>query len=263
MTIDTIKDSYLNWIRENTNFSKGLNESVEISSPFLDSLSENIKLYIEPDSNQFKITDDGYTIWSLESFGVSFRKGSHREKLLYSTIERHSVNLDPISKELYLFSDDKELGKSIHILLQSVLTISDLLRLDRKTVQNLFLEDVSQYFNSNHEIYDYFPDFEIQGKSKLMHRFDFLMTVQNKQKKLVRLVNNLDQIQLERILLSWQDTSEQRAAKYNQNLSMVALINDSQKEIPSKFHEAFIQYGIEPLGFSDKEKVKSSLSLVG
>lgn len=71
-----------------------------------------------------------------------------------------------------------------------------------------------------------------------MHRFDYLMTTQNKQKKLVKLVNYLDQVQLERILLSWQDTSQQRIKKYNENLGMVALINDSQKkfQVSLKLH---------------------------
>ncbi len=143
------------------------------------------------------------------------------------------------------------------------MTISDSLKLTKKTIKNLFIEEVNKYFHDNDEIFDPFPDIEIQGKSKLMHRFDYLMNVKNKQKKLVRLVNHLDQIQLERILLSWQDTSQQRISKYKENLGMVALINDSTKPISSKFEEAFIQYGIEPIGFSNKDDVKNSLSLVG
>lgn len=263
MALEKIRDSYLNWIRENTVFTNVLNKSVEVSSPFIDSLNENIKIYIEPESNQFKITDDGYTIWSLEAAGMSFRKGSHRERLLFNVIDRHSVLINANSKELFVYADQNDLGKSIHVLLQAILTVSDLLKFDKKAVKNLFLEEVTQYFHNNNDLFDYFPDIEIQGKSKLLHRFDYLMTVKDKQKKLVRLVNNLDQIQLERILLSWQDTSQQRVSKYKENLGMVALINDSQKKIPAKFEEAFIQYGIEPIGFSNKEEVRDSLSLVG
>jgi hypothetical protein len=263
MMLETIKDSYLNWIRENTVFTNTLNESVELSSPFIDSLNENIKIYIEPNSTLFKITDDGFTIWSLESMGISFRKGSIREKMLYNVIDRHSVSINPINGELFINSDKDNLGKSIHVLIQAVLTVSDLLKLNKKNVKNLFFEEVNSYFKKNDDIFDYFPDIEIQGKSKLMHRFDYLMSVKHKQKKLVRLVNHLDQVQLERILLSWQDTSQQRATKYNENLGMVALINDSEKKIPGKFEEAFIQYGIEPVGFSNKDEVNRSLSLVG
>jgi hypothetical protein len=263
MTIETIKESYLNWIQENTTFTKVLNESIEISSPFIDSLNENIKIYIEPDSSRFKISDDGYTLWSLDSSGMSFRKGSHRESILYNTIDRFSVSLNSTTQEIYVYSDQKEIGKMIHLFIQAVLSISDMLRLNKNTVKNLFFEEVNAYFLKNQDIYDQFPDFEIQGKSKLLHRFDYLMTVQNKQKKLVRLINNLNQVQLERTLLSWEDTSKQRASKYQENLGMVALINDSQKDISGKYQEAFIQYGIEPVGFSNKDQVKKSLSLVG
>lgn len=255
-----IEQSYFNWIKQNTKFINGLNETVELSSPFVDSLNENIKVYIEPRSNEFKVTDDGYTLWSLESMGVTFRKGTHREKMLYQIIDRYNIFLE--DKELYIMSDKDNIGKSIHVLIQSILTISDFLKTEKKHLKSLFFEEVENYFKQNKDIYDYFPDLEIQGKSKLTHKFDYLMTVKNRQKKLVRLVNYLDQVQLERILLSWQDTSEQRKAKYDENLGMVALINDSEKEISKKFNEAFKEYGIEAIGFSNKNKVKESLSNV-
>lgn len=263
MILDTVKDSYIKWIKENTTFTNVLNNTVELSSPFLDSLNENIKIYIQPNSTNFKITDDGFTLWSLESTGISFRKGSQREKMLHTIIDRHSTSINPSNNELYIFSDSELLGESIHALIQTILTVSDLLQLNKKSIKNLFIEEVSNYFKSNDEIFDPFPDIEIQGKSKLLHRFDYLMTVQKRQKKLVRLINHLDQIQLERTLLSWQDTSQQRTSKYEENLGMVALINDSEKPIASKYEVAFQQYGIEPIGFSNKEEVKRSLSLVG
>jgi hypothetical protein len=256
--IDLVERSYFDWIKQNTKFANVLNEAVELSSPFVDSLNENIKVYIEPSSSEFKISDDGYTLWSLESMGISFRKGSHREKMLFQIIDRYNVQLD--DKTLYIACDKDNIGKSIHYLIQAILTISDLLKTDKKHVKSLFFEEVEKYFEQNKNIYDFFPDLEIQGKSKLTHKFDYLMNTKNMQKKLVRVVNHLDQIQLERILLSWQDTSQQRLIRYKENLGMVALINDSEKKIPKKFSDAFNEYGIEAIGFSDKEKVKESLS---
>ncbi|MGG3998839.1 DUF1828 domain-containing protein [Anoxybacillus kestanbolensis] len=256
--INLVQQSYFDWIKQNTKFSNVLNEAVELSSPFVDSLNENIKIYIEPSSNEFKITDDGYTIWSLESMGISFRKGSHREKMLFQIIDKYNVQLD--DKTLYIVCDKDNIGKAIHYLIQAVLTISDLLKTDKKHIKSLFFEEVEKYFQQNKDIFDYFPDLEIQGKSKLTHKFDYLMNTKNMHKKLVRVVNHLDQVQLERILLSWQDTSQQRLVRYKENLGMVALINDSEKKIPKKFSEAFHEYGIEAIGFSDKEKVKESLS---
>lgn len=263
MMLETVRNEYIKWIRDNTQFSSVLNNSIEISSPFIDSLSENIKLYIEPHSNRFKVTDDGYTIWNLESLGSSIRKGSQRFFMLQSIVDRFNISFDEDKKELYIFADQKELGSAIHSLLQSTLTISDLLKIDKKTVKNLFVEEVNKYFYENEDVFDPFPDIEIQGKSKLTHRFDYLMNIKNKEKKLVRLVNNLDQIQLERVLLSWQDTSQQRMKRYKENLSMVVLVNDKNKPISNKFDEAFKQYDIEPIEFSNKKAVKDSLSLVG
>lgn len=263
MTLETVRNEYIKWIRDNTHFSNALNNAIEISSPFIDSLSENIKLYIEPHSNNFKVTDDGYTIWNLESLGSPIRKGSQRFFMLQSIVDRYNISYDEDNKELFIYADQKELGQAIHSLLQSTLTISDLLQINKKTIKNLFFEEVSKYFEENEDIFDPFPDIEIQGKSKLTHRFDYLMNVKNKEKKLVRLVNNLDQVQLERVLLSWQDTSQQRTKRYKENLSMVVLVNDANRPISDKFDEAFRQYDIESIEFSNKNKVKKSLSLIG
>src|SRR5699024_8656362 len=131
--------------------------------------------------------------------------------------------IDENSNELYIYSDEKKLGKSIHSLIQSVLSISDFLWFNKKTVKNLFFEEVNAYFTDQPDKFDVFPSLEIQGKSKLSHHFDYLMTVENRNKKLVRLINHLDQSQLERTLLSWQDTSQQRKSVYGENLGMVAL----------------------------------------
>lgn len=106
-----------------------------------------------------------------------------------------------------------------------------MLTFDNKSIKAIFNEEVKNYFYKNRELYDPFPDIELQGKSKLTHTFDYLMNTANRPKKLVHLINYLDQAQLERTLLSWQDTAEQRKEKYDENLSMVALINDSEREI--------------------------------
>ncbi|MBU5467061.1 DUF1829 domain-containing protein [Virgibacillus sp. MSJ-26] len=137
-----------------------------------------------------------------------------------------------------------------------------MLKFNTSAVRNIFREEVSAYFDKNEDIYDPFSDFEIQGRSKLTHHFDYLMTLQNKEKKLVRLINNFNQPQVERTLISWQDTHEQRKNKYNENLKMVALINDNEKKLSEEYTEALLEYGIEPIRFSDKQHVKKSLSLI-
>jgi len=254
-----IKDAYFDWIKENTIFSDAL-DAIEITSPFTDSLNENIVIYIEPNGLRFRITDSGHTLWSLESMGITFRKNSQKEKILYNLIRRLNIQISADSKELFILTDKNNLGRGIHSLIQGILSVSDSLWYGKRTIKNLFIEEVANYFNEHKELYDPFPDIEIQGKSKLSHRFDYLMNTANRSKKLVKVINNLDQTQLERTLLSWSDTNEQRKASYNNTVSMVALINDKDKEIAPHFIEAFYEYEIEPLGFSNKKKIQKSLS---
>lgn len=260
--IDTIKDSYLNWIKENTKFTNVKQNIVELSSPFLDAMDENIKIYIENGMNEFKISDDGFTIWSLESSGVSFRKGSTRDSILKSIVNQHGINISE-GKELYKYVDEKNLGNSMHTFLQSILSISDMLMYSTHTIENLFFDEVNKYFNENKQLYDPFPFLEIIGRSKLSYRFDFLMNVKNNNKKLVTLINYLTQAQIERALISWEDTSIQRKKLYNENIQMVTLINDKERKLTKEYEEAFITYGIEPIEFSNKKQIEKSLSYVG
>ncbi|WP_040227253.1 DUF1829 domain-containing protein [Bhargavaea cecembensis] len=261
--VSTIQDSYFQWIRENSVFSPVLNEAIELSTPFIDSLNENVKIYLIPESGLWKVTDDGFTMWSLDAMGMGFRKGSHREGMMRRTIDRYQVQLDPLTRELFIKTAPDTIGQSIHYLIQAVLSVSDFLQINQKNIKNLFNEEVQQYFDSQRNLYDAFADFELQGKSKLMHRFDYLMTVKDRKKKLVRLINHLDQTQLERTLLSWQDTSQQRAAKYHDQLSMAVVVNDRQRPIDPKSERAFMEYEIEPIPFSNKKLMQQSLSIGG
>jgi|SRR5690625_3934126 len=259
--IGSIKDSYISWINKNTSFTKTKPGIIELSSPFLDAIDENIKIYIEPDVDEFRISDDGFTLWSLESSGISFRKGSTREKILNAIINRSGISISD-DNELYSYVNDNNLGRAMHTFIQSIISISDMLMYSKNTIGDLFFDEVNKYFKDNCDLYDPFPSIEITGKSKLSYRFDFLMNVKNKNKKLVTLINNIDQVQLERALISWEDTSIQRKEQYDENIGMVTLINDKQKKLSNKFKEAFDVYGIEAIEFSNKDMVKDSLSYV-
>lgn len=262
MVLQIAKESYFNWIKENSMFTEVLNNSIELSSPFVDSLNENIKLYIIPTDSGFRVSDDGYTLWSLEAMGMSFKKNSRRYKMLQNTKYRFNVEFNEESKEFFINSTSQNLGKSIHLLIQTCLSVSDMLHFDTNTVKSLFNEEVDTYFNKYPNKFSPFRDFELMGKSKLTHNFDYLMTISSNTQKLVRLINHLDQVQLERTIYSWQDTTQQRKSRYNEHLSMVALVNDKEKDIPEKYSEAFHEYEIEVIGFSDKPKLDASLSKI-
>src|SRR5690625_1100303 len=115
--IGSIKDSYISWINKNTSFTKTKPGIIELSSPFLDAIDENIKIYIEPDVDEFRISDDGFTLWSLESSGISFRKGSTREKILNAIINRSGISISD-DNELYSYVNDNNLGRSIDTFIQ-------------------------------------------------------------------------------------------------------------------------------------------------
>lgn len=254
-----VKDSYLKWLDMNTKFTNVQDGIIEISSPFIDPMNENIKLYVERKGNEYLISDDGFTIWSLESTGVHFRKGSTKYKILKSITSQHGIFISE-NNELFKVVDKNNLGNGIHYFLQSLLNISDMLMYNQHTIENLFFDEVNNYFNQNKDLYNPFPSIEIIGKSKLSYHFDFLMNVKDNNKKLVTLINYLTKSQVERTLISWTDTRVQRKKLYKEDIEMVTIINDKERQLTSEFKGALTEYGIEPIEFSNKSQIEKSLS---
>src|SRR5690625_7690666 len=112
------------------------------------------------------MSDDGFTLWSLESSGISFRKGSTREKILNAIINRSGISI-PDDNELYSYVNDTNLGRAMHTFIQSIISISDMLMYRKNTLGGLFLDAVYKCFQDNCELYDRLRSIQITGKTKL------------------------------------------------------------------------------------------------
>lgn len=102
----------------------GDSETVEVITSFTDSLNENIVIYIEPNGLQLRITDSGHTLWSLESMGVTFRKNSQKEKILYNLIRRLNIQISADSKELFILTDKEGVKDAINSLTQCISSLT-------------------------------------------------------------------------------------------------------------------------------------------
>lgn len=255
-----ISNEYINWIKANTKFND-VHKSLELSTPFVDFLGDNIKIYVEEKNGKFRITDDGYTIWSLESLGIPVKdKSNKRNKMLHALLDKRSINFESKTDELYLTSTKKEIGQRIHQMIQSIINVSDLMYVHNSTVRSLFNEEVHAYLQKNIDNYDFTPDIRIDGRSNLSYKFDFLMNTKKRQKKVVKVYNNFQKSNVESILASWLDTREERQKNYNDDLRMAVIINDQNRPISSDYESALKQYDIPVIPFSNKKILYDELS---
>lgn len=256
---DDILNRYLTWLKKNIILSEGINDAIEVSSPFVDFMNDNIKIYIKPmGDDKYLLSDDGYTIWNLKAMGINFQKNSAKSNMLNYIVKSKNLSLNN-EDELEITADKENIGQSIHFLIQGIISVSDLLLTHEKTVKSIFLEEVQKYFDANKDKYDPTRDFLLRGRSQLVHQFNYLMTTRNREKKIVNIINHLDRTRLEVTLLSWGDTHEERVRLYHDDLKMAVIINDSKK-INSEYIGYLKNYGITPIPFSNKNLLYNELT---
>lgn len=260
MDVKRISKEYFDWIKQNNHFSVN-KDIIQLSTPVIDAFGDNINLILKQEGNKIKISDDAYVIWNIESHGLNItKKNSKRNNLLKSILSYDSINWDSTTNELYKLSSIKNIGQNIHDVIQSISKITDLMYLNKPTIKSLFSEDVFNYLKENKEDYDYFPNLQIIGQSKLAFSFDALFTTKNKVKKLSKFYNSFSKNTVENVLVSWLDTIQSREERFDGTLQMAVVINDQNvKTLSREYIDALAEYEIDVIPFSDKEKFKESL----
>lgn len=260
MDIEKISKEYFEWLKNNNNFVLH-KDVIEITTPSIDSFGDSINLILKQEGNRIKVSDDSYVIWNLEAHGLNVsQKNSRRNQLLHSILDFESVNFDTKTNEIYKISSMKNIGQSIHEIMQTISKVSDLMFLNQANVKSLFSEDVFSYLKDHQDIFDYFPNLQIVGQSKLPFTFDALFTTKNRTKKLVKIYNSFTKNTVENALLSWLDTIPYRKEHYDGLLKMSIIVNDeNNKSFSRDYIDALDEYDIGVIPFSDKELLKENL----
>src|SRR5690625_2887570 len=252
MDVEQISQEYLKWVKNSNKFTKH-KDIIEINTPSVDSFGDNISLILKAEGDKIRISDDAYLVWNLEAHGLNItKKKSKRNNLLRSILTYESVSLNPDTNEIYKISSMKNIGQSIHEVIQSISKISDLMYLNKSNVKSFFYEDVFNYLKQNKDNFDYFRNLQIVGQSKLAYNFDALFTTRNKVKKLSRFYNSFTKNTVDDALVSWLDTIRYREERFDGSLQMAIVINDeNNKTFPREYLDALSEYDIDVIPFSD------------
>lgn len=258
-----IKSEYLEWIKETYKFKDIVNDFspdkiIEFLSPSLDNFGDSISFLIKEQDGKLIITDDGFTLWNLKSHGIDItRKSSKRNKLLKSLLRYYRVNYNDKNNSIYIETTPQKLSQSIHEMNEILIKINDLSILHSSNIKSLFQEDVLEYFNNNKDIYSFFPDFLVAGKSKILYNMDFLFNTNDGQ-KMVQIHNHINQQTIKSILVSWLDTIEFRQKQYQED-SKLSIITSGEKKVSQENLEALNAYNIDVLNFDEKDRLKEKL----
>lgn len=255
MTQDVI-EKYIGWIKDNT-FVQEIERGgpLSVSTPFLDRHNDHVEIYVVKQGNNFKLTDDGFTLGDLEMSGMDVRSTNKREKIFRTVLNGFGVKIGD-DNDLFVNANMNNLGQKKHYLIQAILAVNDMFCLSQETVYSLFKEDVELYFRQHDLIFS--KDIKLSGKTGFDHNIDFLFSGSPaKPERLVKTINTPKKDQVMSALFAFNDIKEMR----EESTKNYVIYNDSEMRVAPDIISALDNYKIEHIAWSEKERCLTEFAM--
>jgi hypothetical protein len=251
--IGDLLNDYHRWLKDKTIVKQIGADWVEITTPHLDRHNDYIQLYVRKENNYYTITDDGYTISDLADSGCILDSSARRQELLNITLAGFGVKLD--NKALTISATQENFPLRKHNIVQAMLAVNDMFYLASPHIENLFFEDVIKWLDLSDIRYT--PRVKFAGRIGYDHMFDFVIPKShNHGERIVQTLSNPNKNNAESLVFKWQDTRENRAG----DSKLFALLNNSEKPVSVTIIDAFKNYELIPVLWSDRDKIKDELA---
>jgi hypothetical protein len=250
--IEKLLSDYRVWLKDKTTLRELNGEWVEITTPYLDRHNDMLQIYVQQQNGGYLLTDDSYIIHDLESSGCALNTGK-RQDLLQMTLHGFGVKLNKNALEIHASAETFPLRK--HNLIQAMLAVNDLFYLAKPMMESLFFEDVVSWLEAN-DIRNT-PKAKFTGISGYDHLFDFVIPKSRKQpERMVQAINRPTRDSAEAFIYAWSDTREVRAS----DSKAYAVLNDAEHSISSGVMDAFRNYAIRPVPWSQRTEIVTELA---
>jgi len=248
MDIQKMINDYAEWLEKEISTAV-FGEYIELTTPYLDRFNDYMQIYVRQNvDGTITMTDDGYIIGNLLSSGMSFKKGSNRQKMLDRIAMNYNVSI--VGEEIMTTATANDFPQKKHMMVQAMLAVDDLYIVSPEGVKNLFLEDIETYFYAN-EIY-FSKDFSLLGKTGALYTYDFhLQRTKDKSERFCKGINKLNISKRDLALFNWMDTQEKRGV----SSELIVLYNDDNT-VSDDVLVGFHNYGIKTVPFSRREEPK-------
>jgi len=194
----------------------------------------------------------GYTVADLEMSGCKLDT-EKRQALLNSTLNGFGVCL--VNGELQVKTTEGDYARKKHRLLQAMLAVNDLFYLASSSIRSLYHEDVVAWLDDAQIRYT--PRVKLSGKTGYDHHYDFVIPKSASHPERVLLsINKPDRASAERTVFAWEDTKDARRGESR----AYAMLNDTQFALSPSVLDAFRNYDVHPVPWSDRESVREELA---
>lgn len=251
---NNFKKDYLDWLNKSIDEYQISKNIYRITLPYLDRNNDCTEIFIRIDGNKYTLTDDGETIGELELSNFNLFSSQKRTDIFNSILQSHGIKMSK-DKELYVECSKDELPQKKHLLSQCMIKVSDLFYTAKSTVQSLFLEDVQAFLDEKDIRYT--PNVSFYGKTGLTTTYDFAVPKsKNASERIIKVVNNIDQLQTNNILFLWDDTRQNRSS----DSVLYVFLQDKGKKISQNAITSMKNYGVIPVIWSKRESYVNELA---
>jgi len=252
MTLNSKKiiEDYVNWLKDNLKFRDISDDLVKIQTPFVDSHNDYIVIYIKKKENEYILSDDGRTLFDLESSGVALTE--KRIKQLNEFVNAQGVNYDEKSGNIFVVTSWDSLPQKKNDLIQAIINVGDMFLTAQANVKNLFYEEVALFFQNKNIAFS--PNVYLEGGGGVKHRIDFVIGRVHKAPQLIRAINTPRKTTIEVEIFKYIDITKHNI-QYEKSEKII-FINDSEKEVKKEYISLIKSHGVIPVLWSERETTK-------
>ncbi len=251
-SIKSYLDGYIEFIKGHSSEVRITDNIVKITLPFLDGLNDCTEIYIiKENENEFIVTDNGNTLTNLDFMGTAI-KGSYKEAIFNRIISSYGI----LKKDgsLYVKASLVDLYLKKHLLLQCIAKINDMYMLNRENVQNIFLEEVKEFFDKSD--IRYVPNHRLTGVSGLIANYDFAIPKSRTLPfTLIKTLNSLNVNSVKSTVFDWNDTKE----ACGEVTRLIVVYNDDHNMPKDESIVALQSYGIKEFPWTKKVELRKQL----
>lgn len=251
--IDRLLSDYRAWLKDKTTLREVNGSWVEITTPYLDRHNDALQIYARAEKGGYVLTDDSYTIHDLEASGCNLHT-EKRQDLLKMTLNGFGVRINNEALEVHTSPENFPSRK--HNLIQAILAVNDLFYLAKPIVESLFFEDVVTWLEANDIRYT--PKVKFTGTSGFDHLFDFVIpkSPRKQPERIMQAITRPTRDSAEAFIYAWSDTREVRPPESK----AYALLNDVEQSISGGVLEAFRNYQIQPVPWTNRVEIVTELA---
>lgn len=250
MDTNQLLDDYMSWLRDQYTIKK-IDQADEVTTPFLNMIGDNMRLYVERLSDsKLRLSDDGTTLENLLLYGINLNSPMRKQIMKETT---HRYNVDLFDNVLSVTGTSANFPLMKQNLLAAMVTINDLAITKKTNIERLFLDEVFTFMQD--QDFGGLPQYQISGKSGVDYIIDY--TIPPKEKKPMRLINFQNRISFNQVVVNayqYRDIAT-RSHKIASDISYAIIYNNSEGSVTKRAEQIARDANISLLSWSDKSHI--------